>query len=181
VFLTMPLMLEPKEKGLLDMPPRDPKTKLANRLFFERVGLVSLIMAGTGFLIYWEFGHHALSTSDIVLSQAQTAAFMSIIFVHLGYVVTARSIRTSAFSINPFSNRWLRWNRGYRRGGLADRLSAVIEYRFPHRAFSGTMVDICHSRSTCRFLLAGAGEVDQKENGKEEIEESILSTKLPSK
>jgi len=100
-------MLEPKEKGLLDMPPRDPKTKLANRLFFERVGLVSLIMAGTGFLIYWEFGHHALSTSDIVLSQAQTAAFMSIIFVHLGYVVTARSIRTSAFSINPFSNRWL--------------------------------------------------------------------------
>jgi len=107
VFLTMPLMLEPKEKGLLDMPPRDPKARLANRLFFERVGLVSLIMAGTGFLIYWEFGHRALSTSDIVLSQAQTAAFMSVILVHLGYVVTARSIRTSAFSINPFSNRWL--------------------------------------------------------------------------
>jgi magnesium-transporting ATPase (P-type) len=103
----MPLMMEPKEKGLLDMPPRDPKAKLANRLFFERVGLVSLIMAGTGFLIYWEFGHLALSNSDIILSQAQTAAFMGVILVHLGYVMTARSTTKSAFSFSPFSNKWL--------------------------------------------------------------------------
>jgi magnesium-transporting ATPase (P-type) len=107
VFLTMPLMMEPKEKGLLDMPTRDPKAKLANRLFFERVGLVSLIMAGTGFLIYWEFGHLALSNSDIILSQAQTAAFMGVILVHLGYVMTARSTTKSAFTFSPFSNKWL--------------------------------------------------------------------------
>lgn len=107
VFLTMPLMMEPKEKGLLDMPPRDPKAKLANRLFFERVGLVSLIMAGTSFLIYWELGHLALSNSDIILSQAQTAAFMSVILVHLGYVITARSTTKSAFTFSPFSNKWL--------------------------------------------------------------------------
>ncbi len=67
IFLTMPLMMEPKEKGLLDIPPRDPKANLANRLFFERVGLVSMIMAATGFLIYWEFGHRAISNEDIVL------------------------------------------------------------------------------------------------------------------
>jgi magnesium-transporting ATPase (P-type) len=107
VFLTMPLMLEPKEKGLLDLPPRDPRAKLANRLFFERVGLVSLIMAGTAFLIYWEFGHQAMSNSDVVLSQAQTAAFMSVVLVHLGYVMTARSTTKSAFTFSPFSNKWL--------------------------------------------------------------------------
>src|SRR4030043_569569 len=75
VFLTMPLMFEPKEKGLLDVPPRNPKAKLANRLFFQRVGLVSLIMAGTGFLVYWVFGPSTLSNSDVMVSQARTAAF----------------------------------------------------------------------------------------------------------
>jgi P-type Ca2+ transporter type 2C len=107
VFLTMPLMMEPKEKGLLDMPPRDPKIKLANRLLFIRVGLVSLVMAGTAFGIYWVFGHYSISNADIVINQAQTAAFMSVVLVHLGYVMTARSIHKSGFTINPFSNKWL--------------------------------------------------------------------------
>jgi len=107
VFLTMPLMMEPKEKGLLDVPPRDPKAKLANRFFFERVGLVSVIMAATGFLIYWEFGHRAIANDDIVLGQAQTAAFMSVVLVHLGCVITARSTTKSAFTFSPFSNKWL--------------------------------------------------------------------------
>jgi P-type Ca2+ transporter type 2C len=107
VFLTMPLMMEPKEKGLLDLPPRDPRIKLANRLFFTRVGLVSLVMAGTAFGIYWIFGHYSISNADIVINQAQTAAFMSVVLVHLGYVMTARSIHKSGFTINPFSNKWL--------------------------------------------------------------------------
>lgn len=107
VFLTMPLMLEPKEKGLLDVPPRDPRAKLANRLFFQRVGLVSVIMAGTAFLIFWEFGHRAMSNADIVISQAQTAAFIGVVLVHVGYVITARSTTRSAFTFSPFSNKWL--------------------------------------------------------------------------
>ncbi|MDD5094463.1 MAG: HAD-IC family P-type ATPase [Dehalococcoidia bacterium] len=107
VFLTMPLMLEPKEKGLLEVPPRSPGAKIANRLFFERVGLVSLIIATTGFWVYWNFGHIALSSGEGNLAQAQTAAFMSIVLVHLGYVLTARSIFNSAFTFSPFSNRWL--------------------------------------------------------------------------
>jgi P-type Ca2+ transporter type 2C len=107
VFLTMPLMMEPKEKGLLDMPPRDPKIKLANRLFYMRVGLVSLVMASTAFGIYWVFGHYSISNADIVINQAQTAAFMSVVLVHLGYVMTARSVYKSGFTINPFSNKWL--------------------------------------------------------------------------
>jgi P-type Ca2+ transporter type 2C len=107
VFLTMPLMMEPKEKGLLDIPPRDPRIRLANRLFFIRVGLVSLAMAGTAFGIYWIFGHYSISNTDIVINQAQSAAFISVVLVHLGYVMTARSIHKSGFNINPFSNKWL--------------------------------------------------------------------------
>jgi magnesium-transporting ATPase (P-type) len=107
VFLTMPLMFEPKEKGLLKMKPRDPNIRLANRLFFRRVGLVSVTMAAVGFFVYWEFGHRGMANDAIAINQAQTAAFMSVILVHLGYVMTARSTTNSAFTINPFSNKIL--------------------------------------------------------------------------
>jgi len=108
VFLTMPLMLELKEKGLLDRPPRSAKEKIANALFFERVGLVSVVMAVLGFYTYWQFGHELLATGNAAdLSQAQTATLMMVVMVHLGYVFTARSILGSAFSFSPFGNRWL--------------------------------------------------------------------------
>jgi len=109
VFLTMPLMMELKEKGLLETSPRDPKEKIANRLFFIRVGEVSVAMAVTAFIIYWNFGHLALASAsvDLMLTQAQTAALMTVVFVHIGYIFTARSTFGSAFTFNPFSNRWV--------------------------------------------------------------------------
>ena len=108
VFLTMPLMLEPKEKGLLDRPPRSVKEKIANALFFQRVGLVSIVMAALGFYTYWRFGNELLAAGNSVdLAQAQTATLMMVVMVHLGYVFTARSILGSAFSFSPFGNRWL--------------------------------------------------------------------------
>jgi magnesium-transporting ATPase (P-type) len=110
VFLTMPLMMEPKEKGLLGSLPRNPKEKIANRLFFVRVGLVSLVMAITGFAIYYYFGNPAISGSSIDalrLTQAQTAAFIGVQLLHLGFLATARSIYNSAFTLSPFSNKWV--------------------------------------------------------------------------
>ena len=109
VFLTLPLMMEPKEKGLLESPPRDPKEKIANRLFFERVGLVSVVMALTGFAIYYYYGMPAISGSvdALRLTQAQTAAFMAVKLLHIGFIFTARSIMKSAFTFSPFSNKWV--------------------------------------------------------------------------
>ena len=109
VFLTMPLMMELKGKGLLETSPRDPKEKIANRLFFIRVGEVSVAMAATAFIIYWNFGHLALASTnvDLMLTQAQTAALMTVVFVHIGYIFTARSTFGSAFTFSPFSNKWV--------------------------------------------------------------------------
>lgn len=108
VLLTMPLLFEPYEKGLLNGPPRNPREKIANGVFITRVGLVAAIMAIVGFMTYWYFGNTATLTGDAtVLVQAQTAAFIAVQFVHLGYVVTARSVYESAFTIKPFSNKWL--------------------------------------------------------------------------
>ncbi len=109
VFLTLPLMMEPKEKGLLESSPRDPKGEIANRLFFEKVGLVSVVMALTGFAIYYYYGMPAFSSSvdTFRLTQAQTAVFMAVKLLHVGFIITARSITKSAFTFSPFSNKWV--------------------------------------------------------------------------
>jgi len=111
VLLTMPLMMEAKERGLLDQPPREAKTQIINALFLQRVVVMGLAIATPGFLIYHHFGSPAVVDGEIVdallLTQAQTAAFWAILLAHFGYVISARSIYGSFFSINPFSNRWL--------------------------------------------------------------------------
>jgi magnesium-transporting ATPase (P-type) len=114
VFLTLPLMMEPKETGLLDGPPRDPNEPIANRLFIERVLLVSVLMAATGFATYYWFGGPAITAGPdghgvdpLMLTRAQTAAFISIQLLHLGFLATARSVHRSAFTFSPFSNPWV--------------------------------------------------------------------------
>ncbi len=110
VVLALPLLWEPRETGLLDRAPRDPKEPLANRLFFRKVGLVSLVMAGSAFAVFYHYGASAVSGSvvdELRLTQAQTAAFMTVIMVHIFYLLTARSLTKSAFRMNPFSNKWV--------------------------------------------------------------------------
>ena len=111
VLLTMPLMMEAKEKGLLDAPPRPAKTQIINALFLQRVVVMGLAIALPGFLIYYHFGAPAVVdgalVDELLLTQAQTAAFWAILLAHFGYVISARSIYASFFTINPFSNRWL--------------------------------------------------------------------------
>jgi len=112
VLLTMPLMLERKERGLLDVPPRDPGTHIINRLFLQRVFIVGTAIALPGFGVYYHFGHAAVDDSGriidtLLLTQAQTAAFWAILLAHFGYLVSARSLHRSAFTFSPFGNPWL--------------------------------------------------------------------------
>lgn len=111
VLLTMPLMMERKEKGLLDVPPRDPDIHIIDSLFMERVIIMGLVIALPGFLIYYYYGAAAVVdgvlVDELLLTQAQTAAFWAILLAHIGYVISARSIHQSVFTFNPFSNPWL--------------------------------------------------------------------------
>ncbi|HUV82522.1 MAG TPA: HAD-IC family P-type ATPase, partial [archaeon] len=111
VALALPIIMEPMEKGLLKRSPRDPNEKITAPPFFKKVGLVSIVMATAGFFIYYYYGMPAITGGVVVyepmIRQAQTAAFTTVIMVHLCYVITARSITESAFTFSPFSNRWL--------------------------------------------------------------------------
>jgi Ca2+-transporting ATPase len=114
VALALPIIKEPMEKDLLKKPPRNSDERITDSPFFKKVGLISLVMAISGFAIYYYYGMPAIDgtmKTDIeindLLTQAQTAAFTTVVLVHLCYVITARSITESAFTFSPFSNRWM--------------------------------------------------------------------------
>ncbi|MBN2826047.1 MAG: HAD-IC family P-type ATPase, partial [Campylobacterales bacterium] len=123
VLLTLPLMMEKKEKWLLSHPPRKADAPIIDSLFIQRVVIMGFAISLPGFFIYYYFGSTAIVNGEVVnellLTQAQTAAFWAILFAHFGYVVSARSIHNSAFSFSPFSNKWLL-------GGIA--LSIAIRF-----------------------------------------------------
>ncbi|MDX1695148.1 MAG: HAD-IC family P-type ATPase, partial [Ketobacteraceae bacterium] len=110
VLLTMPLMMEAKEKDLLKSVPRKADAHIIDKLFIQRVVIMGLAISLPGFFIYYYFGAAAVAGGEVdqlLLTQAQTAAFWAILVAHIGYVISARSIYGSFFRLNPFSNPWL--------------------------------------------------------------------------
>jgi len=111
VFLTMPLMMEAKERDLLHSKPRSQDENLASPLLLQRCILIGLTIAACGFFVFYRFGAGAVVNGELVdehlLRQAQTAAFWAVLLVHFGFVMSARSVYSSAFTFSPFTNRWL--------------------------------------------------------------------------
>lgn len=104
IACAIPLIWEPKEKGILERPPRDPKERLFNPFFLQRVGLVSFIEATGVFTMFLVF-YRAMGSSEEYLAQAQTIAFTTIILMETTYLFTARSITASAFAYHsPLKN-----------------------------------------------------------------------------
>jgi len=104
IACAIPLIWEPKEKGILDRPPRDPNEKLVNSLFFRKIGLVSIVSASAAFVMFLAYTN-IMAGSEGYLAQAQTISFTTLIMVQLTYLFTARSITKSAFTFSPFSNK----------------------------------------------------------------------------
>ncbi|MFC2069433.1 cation-translocating P-type ATPase, partial [Chloroflexota bacterium] len=100
------LIWEPKEKGILSRPPRDPKEKLFNPVFIQKVLIVSVISALAVFGLFLAY-INVSGMSEEHLSQAQTVAFTTLIMVQLCYLFTARSMTESAFRFSPFSNKYV--------------------------------------------------------------------------
>ncbi|MBA5941749.1 MAG: HAD-IC family P-type ATPase [Methanophagales archaeon] len=128
IACAIPLIWEPKEKGILEKPPRDPHEKMHNLLFLQKVKLVSLISAvsACGLFLAYYYWAVAGSTDYLYLYQAQTIAFTTIVMVQLFYLFTARSIRESAFTFSPFSNKKLLIGAAVTLG-----LQLIIIYSYP--------------------------------------------------
>ena len=99
--LGIALSLEPKEPGIMERKPRNPKAPLLSKMVIWRIILVSIfILAGAFGLFEYELSRGAS------IEEARTVAVNVVIFVELLYLFNARSLTLSPFQLGFFSNPW---------------------------------------------------------------------------
>ncbi|HLW34986.1 MAG TPA: HAD-IC family P-type ATPase [Chthoniobacterales bacterium] len=97
------LVFEPKERGLMERSPRDPRQPILTFPLFMRSAFVSILMlAGAFALFLWE-----LNVEKGTLVEARTVVVNVIIVVEAFYLLNCRSLTRSIFSVGLFSNLWL--------------------------------------------------------------------------
>ena len=103
VLLGLTLAFEPREKTLMQRPPRDPKAPILNRELIMRTGLLGLLLlAGAFGLFWWMF-----AVRNASIAEARTVAVNVFILGSIGYLFNCRSLTQSVWSIGWFSNVWL--------------------------------------------------------------------------
>ena len=97
------LVFEPKERGLMERPPRDPRQPILTFPLFMRSAFVSVLMlAGAFALFLWE-----LQVEKATLAEARTVVVNVIVIVEGFYLLNCRSLTRSMISVGLFSNLWL--------------------------------------------------------------------------
>ena len=100
--LGLVLALEPKEPGLMERPPRDPRAPILTRALLVRVLLVGGLILTGAFGLYEE--ELAFGAS---VAQARTVAVSVVIMIDVFYLLNCRSLRESMFRIGLLSNPWV--------------------------------------------------------------------------
>ncbi len=102
IALGMMLAFEPKEGGIMQRPPRDPRRPLLTGTLLIRILTVSsLLVGGAWWLFEWEQANGA------TLDEARAAALNLFVTVEAFYLFTCRSLTHSVWHIGLFSNRWI--------------------------------------------------------------------------
>jgi Ca2+-transporting ATPase len=124
-FLGFAVSLEPKEPGLMQRPPRNPKAPILSGTLLWRIALVSvIILAGAFGLFEYELAR------GVSLEEARTVAVNVVIFVEIFYLFNGRSLTRSVFQLGFFSNPWAV-------GGAI--LMALIQLLFTYVPFMNTI------------------------------------------
>ncbi|MEQ6903651.1 HAD-IC family P-type ATPase [Nocardioides sp. YIM 152588] len=102
VALGLMLAWEPKEPGIMERPPRDPRRSLLTAPVIVRTLLVSaLLVIGTRLLFDYEIG---IGTP---VESARTVAVNLFVTVEAFYLFSCRSLNGPSWRAGAFSNRWL--------------------------------------------------------------------------
>ena len=102
VLLGLMLAFEPKEPGIMQRPPLDPKKPLLTRELIQKIVIVGfLLLVGSFGLFEWELRQGSS------VAAARTCVVNIFVFGELFYLFNCRSLRHSTLSLGFFSNRWL--------------------------------------------------------------------------
>ena len=98
-ILVVNLAMEPKEKDVMDQPPRDPGEKIINHDIVMNTLFIAFIMAtGTLFVFMQEWNN-----GDLI--RAQTMGFITMAMFQVFNALNCRSMTQSVLSLGLFSNR----------------------------------------------------------------------------
>jgi magnesium-transporting ATPase (P-type) len=112
------LVFEPKERDLMDRPPRDPRTPIITYELVMRTGFTSLLLLIAGFgLFEWA------EWRGVGDAEARTLVVCLIVFGETCYLFNCRSLVRSVRSVGWFTNPIL-W------GGVA--LMTLVQIAFVH-------------------------------------------------
>ncbi len=100
-FLGFSLSLEPKEPGIMQRNPRNPKEPILSGTLIWRIILVSVIILAGSFGLF-----EYVQTRGASLAEARTVAVNVVIFVEIFYLFNARSLTRSSFQLGFFTNPW---------------------------------------------------------------------------
>ncbi|MEM4345472.1 MAG: HAD-IC family P-type ATPase [Candidatus Caldarchaeum sp.] len=96
--VAIPLVMDPKEPGLLKRPPPPYDEPFLPRWVFLRILIVSLTMSATALLV---FNHYLNKTN---YEYAKTMVFTTLVILQWFNAFNSRSFEGSAFRINPLTN-----------------------------------------------------------------------------
>ena len=102
VLLGLMLAFEPKEPGIMNRQPRDPKTPILTRILLGRIVLVGLLLlAGSFGLFEWSLSQGQSPEA------ARTVAVNVFVIASMFYLLNCRSLAHSIFGLGLFSNPWI--------------------------------------------------------------------------
>lgn len=102
VFLGLMLAFEPKEKNVMDRPPRPATTAILTPELVWRTLLVGVFMVVAAMLVF-----HWHLAQDTSIEQGRTAAAAVVVVVEMFYLVSCRSLDRSPRTVGWFSNPWI--------------------------------------------------------------------------
>jgi len=99
IFLGLALAFEPKEKGVMERPPRPTSAPILSPLLVWRTVLVGVLIVSSATLLFlWERANGA------PLAQARTAATAAVVVIEMFYLLNCRSIELAPRAVGWFSN-----------------------------------------------------------------------------
>lgn len=102
VVLGLTLAWEPREEGIMQRPPRNPRQSLLTRALVYRTLLVSaLLVAGS----WWAFRYELSQGAS--LETSRTVAVNVFVVAQILYLISCRSLSQPIRRIGWFTNRWL--------------------------------------------------------------------------